>query len=328
MMNVPENSEAVTPPTPGTPPDTAPDDSNNKKVVHKKPVHPATFQQKVGLAVFLALVTFLFLGLALWLCYRIGEATYAEVKVTWQWPPSVRLGTGPASFRYDATNHQLIHRGPIDTVRKAELRQLFEVADNTQPGARDSASNALDKREAGKVGPGNPVGTNPGEDPNVSTPQRADVKGSLDADRVRQSYYEAIDTLAYLADDQSKKGIVLLLILGAVGGIVGSTLRSLGDFVGAACYNEDLDLVIWWPLYVTRPFVAAILGVLVIVMFKGQLFSSDSKPSENDLWWLGIAVLAGFSTMDVTLRLRLTAKALFGVDSPGKSDKKSDSNSN
>jgi hypothetical protein len=33
---------------------------------------------------------------------------------------------------------------------------------------------------------------------------------------------------------------------------------------------------------------------------------------DDSLWWLGVAAIGGFSTVDVTLRLRVAAKPLFG----------------
>ena len=97
---------------------------------------------------------------------------------------------------------------------------------------------------------------------------------------------------------------------------MGAILRSLVDFVGHACYTGKLDLRRWWPLYVTRPLVGSILGFLLVVLFKAKLLTAAAaQPSDDSFWWLGLAAIGGFSTVDVTLRLRMAAKALFGVES-------------
>jgi hypothetical protein len=130
-----------------------------------------------------------------------------------------------------------------------------------------------------------------------------------------RSYHAAIDALAYQANARQVEQIRLLLLLGAAGGALGAILRSLVDFVGHACYTGKLDLLRWWPLYATRPIVGAMLGFMLVVLFKAKLLTSASVSIGDDsFWWLGLAVIGGFSTVDVTLRLRLAAKALFGVE--------------
>lgn len=136
---------------------------------------------------------------------------------------------------------------------------------------------------------------------------------------LRKSYSEAIDNLAYLATVRQGAVISFLLILGGFGGALGAILRSLVDYVGNASYKDTLDLARWWPLYFTRPLVGAILGFTLVVLFKAQLLTGGNPdPGSDSFWWLGVAVLGGFSTVDVTLRLRMAAKALFGES--GKKD--------
>lgn len=112
---------------------------------------------------------------------------------------------------------------------------------------------------------------------------------------------------------------MLLIYLGALGGTLGALLRTFVDFVGNASYKDALDLERWWPLYVTRPVVGAILGFLLVVLFKAQLITHPDGPTGSDtFWWLGVAAIGGFSTIDVTNRLRVAAKALFGDSDKGK----------
>src|SRR5262249_28410175 len=113
----------------------------------------------------------------------------------------------------------------------------------------------------------------------------------------RRSYYNAIDNLAFLSSLRQGSLITLLLMLGALGGTLGLVLRSLVDFVGNASYKGELDLRRWWPLYVTRPIVGAILGFVLVVLFKAQLLTGGELPaSDSSFWWLGIAFIGGFST--------------------------------
>lgn len=107
--------------------------------------------------------------------------------------------------------------------------------------------------------------------------------------------------------------MLLVLKLGFLGGIFGALLRSLNDFVGTVCYKGNFSLQKYWPLHVTRPFVGAILGAFTIILFNAGFLSSSGTPPASSAWWsIAVAFLAGFSTLDVTERLRSTAKALFG----------------
>jgi hypothetical protein len=55
-------------------------------------------------------------------------------------------------------------------------------------------------------------------------------------------------------------------------------------------------------------------------LLKSKLLTStEIQQGSDSFWWLGIAVIGGFSTVDVTQRLRLTAKALFGTADDKKS---------
>jgi hypothetical protein len=151
----------------------------------------------------------------------------------------------------------------------------------------------------------------------VETPREAAVL----PEAARTAYYEAIDSLAFVASSRQAAMIGILLLLGGLGGALGAILRSLVDFVGHACYTRQLDLVRWWPLYFTRPIVGWILGFVLVVMFKAKFLPpGETQVTDDSFWWLGTAVLGGFSTVDVTQRLRLGAKALFGVDAASTSE--------
>jgi hypothetical protein len=266
---------------------------------------------------------------------RANDAALAESTVAWLMPTGVHLRTGPASFHYDPDRKLLSHRGPLNNAEQLQLRDLleFDAERELQPalaapaagsgGARmDSkvsrplvqgaaSSSAWTSRSATTMGAQADSSTGAVTRANASD---ASVETSAsDVKSVSRSYHAAISLLAYKSQASQAKQVQLLLLLGMLGGALGAFLRSFVDFVGNACYKNELDLVIWWPLYATRPVVGAILGFLLVVLFKARfLTSTDIQSGSDTFWWLGMAALGGFSTMDVTARLRQAAKALFG----------------
>jgi hypothetical protein len=277
----------------------------------KAPVHPATTKQKISLFGFLLL-----LAIAVtWYTYRniqeFNKAALAETSTRWELPAGARLSVGPDTFHYDPLTRTLNHRGPLDAQQRIRLRDLLEFEKvpegvagaapaSSSPPRPNLGSTSISERAA----PATAALT-------VSSKPATAAPGIV---AVIHSYHVAIDELAYQSNAQQVGQIQLLLQLGLLGGALGAILRSLVDFVGHACYTGQLDLTRWWPLYATRPLVGAILGFVLVVLFKARLLtSSDVHGGTDSFWWLGMAVIGGFSTVDVTLRLRLAAKALFGV---------------
>jgi hypothetical protein len=280
------------------------------------PAHPATLLQMVALSIYLlAWVVFLLLQLSNSIKGFTAESM-AEVSTSWRMPAGVTLNNGPAAFIYDSVQQKLIHHGAITPERKLELRVLFTAAslENGTPlndGSQIATKPPVVTAQAPVVQPAN--ATVPAQ---AAAPAKPASASATEVETARREYNQAIDNLAYLANARQAQLISLLLWLGLLGGALGAILRSLVDFVGNACYTKNLDLVTWWPLYFTRPIVGGILGFVLVVMFKARLFAAgDAQPADESMWWLGMAVLGGFSTVDVTMRLRLAAKALFGVDS-------------
>lgn len=277
----------------------------------KPPENPATLSQKICLAGYLFIFAALLLPAVWSIINRLNASALAEVSIAWEMPAGVTLNPGPAGFRYDATHKKLIHYGVITAERKLELRGLFAAVTETPTAAKTT------EPPGGATAPGTPSRPTPTKGPAKAA--EAAVLGSETSavarmETLRRSYNEAIDNLAYLANVRQGDIIGFLLVLGGLGGALGAILRSLVDFVGNACYTQQLDLKRWWPLYFTRPMVGAILGFILVVLFKAQLLTAgDAQPGTDSFWWLGVAILGGFSTVDVTLRLRLAAKALFGV---------------
>lgn len=251
-----------------------------KSEVARRVIQPATQGQKISLV---GISFLLAIGMIYWAYGTIKEfnsGALVEFTTPWTLPSGAHLKTGPASFRYDSQAHALSFRGQLDAQMQMQLRDLLEFE-------------SVDGDPA-KGGPAVAAATT-----NV----------------IIRSYRDAIDKLAFESGVAQVDQIQLLLLLGLMGGTLGAILRSLVDFVGHACYTDKLDLLHWWPLYVTRPIVGAILGFLLVVLLKARLLTSaDIQQGTESFWWLGVAVIGGFSTVDVTQRLRLAAKALFGTD--------------
>jgi hypothetical protein len=281
------------------------------------PAHPGKLSEKVALAAYLLIWVAVLLPTIWWMIDRLNASALAEVSVGWEMPAGVTLNPGPAAFRYDATQKKLVHYGVITAERKLELRALFAPAPPVPANAKpaDAASTPTPQTTPSNTNPQTP----PANPASVTTDVGPATVARMEA--LRRSYSEAIDNLAYLGTVRQGDVISLLLLLGGLGGALGAILRSLVDFAGNASYTQALDLSRWWPLYFTRPLVGGILGFVLIVLLKAQLLTGGNpQPGSDSFWWLGVAVLGGFSTVDVTLRLRMAAKALFGGEGSKKED--------
>lgn len=126
-------------------------------------------------------------------------------------------------------------------------------------------------------------------------------------------FKSAIVLIVEKSDELKNELSTLIFYVALLGGALGSTLRIFLDFVGNASYKDELNFQRWWPLYFTRPVTGALLGLIVIILLKSNIMSLTLNSNHSDsLWWLGLAILSGFGTIDATERLRLTSKAIFG----------------
>ena len=137
-------------------------------------------------------------------------------------------------------------------------------------------------------------------------------EGDALTERALSTYREAIDRLAYESQGLSEGLFLSLLFLGGLTGILGAMLRAFVNFVGVACYKDELDLSRWWPWYAVRPIVGFLLGVVLILIVKAGLMTPEGDIQGGKSWWLGVSFLAGFGATDFTDRLRLLGKTLFG----------------
>jgi hypothetical protein len=140
------------------------------------------------------------------------------------------------------------------------------------------------------------------------------LQALLPQDVKDRSYLRAVDELAYSSNQAfASRGVTSLIIaLGALCGILGVLSRSISSFVFHACVLEDLDLVVWWPWYLLRPFLGASVGVTLIVLLKSKLIPLDEPDQDVGFWLLGLCILAGFGIDEFTNRLFYMSRTLFG----------------
>ncbi len=141
------------------------------------------------------------------------------------------------------------------------------------------------------------------------------IDGKADDTQIKKadSFYRAIDRLAYNANANSYPALYYLMILAGIGGLVGVQIRSISNFIGVSCIKNKLDLKRWWPWYALRPLLGFLFGILVVVLVKAELFlGTESQMEHDNLWWLGLAMLTGFGASDFGDRLRLLTQTLFG----------------
>lgn len=283
-----------------------------RRPAQRKREERLVFWQKCWLVIALSAVSVAALLAGGWILREIERPRSQRVAVPWRAPDGVVLDSGgPLSFRHDRSRHLLIHRGPIDEETKARLIELFP----------DQAEPAEEAEPTGETEP------TAGE-----TEAPENLAEELEA--ARRSYREAIDQLAFDSTENLEAPLLWLLLLGAVGGLMGVQLRSASNFIGVVCIKNDFDLTRWWPWYVLRPVLGLFVGLLVVVLIKADLYTLETgSATTGNLWWLGLAVLAGFGAEDFVLRLRLISHTLFGVseldkpkerketEKPGKKDR-------
>ncbi len=133
-----------------------------------------------------------------------------------------------------------------------------------------------------------------------------------------EDYESAIDGLAFSSRDKSEYVLLYVLFLGGFGSVIGVVIRSASNFLGVACYHQDFVFGRWWPWYLVRPFLAFLVGVLIVILIKSDLMTSSQRAgSDGSLWWVGLTALAGFGLEDSLDRLRVLSKTLFATDRSG-----------
>ena len=106
-----------------------------------------------------------------------------------------------------------------------------------------------------------------------------------------------------------------------VGGIIGAQTRSIWLFIRIACYQNRLELKLWWPWYVLRPLLGFVLGAFVFVLAEADLLAMDlpgRQANGGAMWWLAVSFIVGFGTQEFVNRLRELTNTLFRREDPSK----------
>lgn len=134
------------------------------------------------------------------------------------------------------------------------------------------------------------------------------------------TYWAAIDQLAFDSSDTTDKFLFRLILLGGLSAMLGVQLRSLSNFVGRAAYRGTLHIGRWWSWYALRPAEGFILGIVLIWFIQAGLLDAGESPNGSILWWLALALLAGFGASDFSEKLRMIGKTIFGGEASGTND--------
>lgn len=257
------------------------------------PENPATPVEKRFVALFLFVVTVVLLLVTWWTVQRMDRPWRAEIQVQWIMPVGVSLKPGPVSFWHDRESHLLIYRGPVSESIKGELLELIQLGN----GDIDEV------KRNGQTGTSSSEGTRGSED----------AAGNADI----ESYWAAINELTFQANRSLRSSSHWLPILGGLGGMIGAQARSIWIFIWIACFKNILDVKRWWPWYVMRPVLGFIVGAVLVVLIKGELFDPTQAASQAQdptwWWWLGLSFLVGFVAREFLGRLRKMIEALFGI---------------
>ena len=124
-------------------------------------------------------------------------------------------------------------------------------------------------------------------------------------------YKAAISKLAFQSNKSADIFFLYLFLLGGISGMLGIQVRSMVNFIGNACIKDKLDISRWWPWYALRPMIGFLVGFVAVLIIKAGLLNTGMDPT-GTVWWLGIALLAGFGATDFTERLRLLSQTIFG----------------
>lgn len=137
-------------------------------------------------------------------------------------------------------------------------------------------------------------------------------KKEQDNKKAVQEFTSAIDELTYQSNLKNREISGLTLLLGGIIGLIGAMVRSMNNFIGVACFKRELNLTVWWPWYILRPFIGVVLGSLIITMSQSNFFFSSEAVAKNIFWWASASFIAGFGSSDFLEKLRLISQTFFG----------------
>jgi len=100
--------------------------------------------------------------------------------------------------------------------------------------------------------------------------------------------------------------LLIVIISGALGSCV-HVIRSLSSYIGERKLKWS-----WLPMYIFRPFAGAILALVIYLVLRGGLFSSNAEIQDTSTFgFAGIATLAGMFSEQAVLKLKEIAEQVF-----------------
>jgi len=127
----------------------------------------------------------------------------------------------------------------------------------------------------------------------------------------KDSYYQAIEALAFKSNAEKRSSYYLLLLLFAVCGAFGSQLRMIYRFIGVTCYKRIFDFKIWWPWYFLLPLLGAVIGPILFMLVEGNLLNYTTTANYSN-FLIALSIVSGFAADDFVRKLNLISEALWG----------------
>ena len=148
----------------------------------------------------------------------------------------------------------------------------------------------------------------------ISNEEKTMLLNLIDSDTSANKYYKAIERLSFLSNMSEKVPETLLFLIGGIAAILGVQIRTIFDLIGNVCYKRHLNMLRWWPWYALRPLLGFLVGAFIVVLLQSKIFVPTENDGLQNIYLVGLTVLAGFGVTDVIGMLRSLSKKLFGSD--------------
>lgn len=147
----------------------------------------------------------------------------------------------------------------------------------------------------------------------ITEKDRIHLKNLLNCSIDKDKYENAIDKLAFTSNENTDYYYLFSLVLAMICAMIGVHLKTLFDFVGHTCHQNDFDYKKWWPWYVIRPLIGALIGPIVYIMLDGNFISPYQNSDISQKALVALTILAGFGSDDFLNMLRRLSKRIFGT---------------
>jgi hypothetical protein len=125
------------------------------------------------------------------------------------------------------------------------------------------------------------------------------------------SYYRAIEALAFKSNSEKRSSYYLLIAIFAVCGAFGSQLRMIYRFIGVTCYKPIFNIKIWWPWYFLLPLLGAVIGPILFMLVEGNLLNYSTTANYSN-FLMALTIIAGFAADDFVRKLNQVSEAFWG----------------